>query len=129
MRRLAFALCLGAFAFPSAADGATVKCRGWKYAMPPGHPQITALTVFMKAKRVSGYAPRCLVGESVATTLERRSRQHLKTFRVINVYGARWNAGRFGCRATHKGNGLYRVICRGQARHKATVRFRMDYGH
>lgn len=92
---------------PSHADAATVKCRIGYYA--PGlddaqFPTIHKLRAFRLPRLTDGYAPRCLVAESIASLVKdrvaRAARKQGDNFRFdrdapkrVKPMGARWFGG------------------------------------
>jgi hypothetical protein len=79
-------------ATPSAA--AAKPCRFGYYV--PGSPNgtlIKKLKITTTTQRIDGYAPPCLVAESVAYDATGTGK------RRIHVYGARWDGGSYHCRS------------------------------
>ena len=75
----------------SAAPNVATRCTGRTYWLIDrnGFPTIRELRTFNLPRLTDGYAPRCLVAEAIAATIQtRRGRPG-----VFRVAGARWNAG------------------------------------
>ena len=51
-------------------------------------------------RRTDGYAPRCLVAESVAGEVKRAIQDTGERPSQVRVFGARWNGGRWHCAYT-----------------------------
>jgi hypothetical protein len=87
---------LAALALAVPAGAATVvNCEHSVYAMSlnTGHvfPWVTRLAAVNVPRLTEGYAPRCLVAASVASTVQLAG-GHPGSY---NVYGAQWGAGRW----------------------------------
>jgi hypothetical protein len=81
---------------PSAAGAQTTKCNGHTYfgIDPSAFPAIQQLRAINLPRLTDGYAPRCLVAESVAGLVQTRwraTRGHLP--RLVHPRGARWDGG------------------------------------
>lgn len=80
----------------SAQAHSTVKCTGNKYwaidrsAFPSIQGARTAIDL---PKLTDGYAPRCLVADSVAGAMQTYWTRHQKVPGKIQIRGARWDAG------------------------------------
>ncbi len=90
---LALAAAVAALLAAAPAQAATVTCKPGKYLVTAEgvtHLRATGLPV-----RTGGYAPRCLVAESVAAEVQIRRRASKATPKRVNVFGARWSAGKW----------------------------------
>jgi hypothetical protein len=78
----------------SPASAVTKSCNAHTYLGidPNAFPAVANLRVFNLPPRTDGYAPPCLVAESVAGIVQDRWRQ---APRVVWARGARWNGGRW----------------------------------
>jgi hypothetical protein len=93
----ASAVCLLGVA--ASAGAATVRCRTGFYDPglngPNTFPTVSRLRAVDLPRLTDGYAPRCLVAESIAgriqTSFDRRGRLP----RTLHIYGARWDGGRW----------------------------------
>jgi len=97
MRRFLLALPLAAVLLaPGAASGAQItRCNGLTYNLidENGFPGIQHLRAINLPRLTDGYAPRCLVAESVAGLVQDRwSATHRFASRV-HPMGARWDGG------------------------------------
>ena len=91
----AAALALGA----APASAVTITCDPFKYQLidEPGTPTISNLRAHNLPRKTSGYAPRCLVAEAIASIIQQELRIEGKLPKTLNVYGARWGAGKWRC--------------------------------
>ena len=87
-------------AVPATAQGAatTITCDAGQYGLLHGeNPRIADLKAHNLPRRTSGYAPRCLVAEAIASDIQRALQDGRRAPRSLHVYGARWGAGRWRC--------------------------------
>jgi hypothetical protein len=88
-------------AAPAAAHGKpaiTITCDAGQYQLLHGeNPRIADLMAHNLPRRTSGYAPRCLVAEAIASDIQRALQDGRSAPRMLSVYGARWGAGRWRC--------------------------------
>lgn len=101
-RRLLAAVAMLAFAAPAAQ---AVSCKPGKYAGVDHNafPMVLKLEAVKLPKKTDGYAPRCLVAESVGAALQRSWRE-FEGPKSVRVYGARWDGGRWRCRYRQRGD-------------------------
>jgi hypothetical protein len=99
-------------AAPPAAEARTVKCRigyYWPGLDDARFPTIHGLRAIDLPRRTDGYAPRCLVAESVAGLVKdgiaRAAREHGDDFdfdrdapKKVRPMGARWSGGTYRVR-------------------------------
>ncbi len=86
---------LAALALAPAASAQTTKCRGNRYLViqSSGFPGIRNERAINLPRRTSGYAPRCLVADSIASGIQYFWSQHQRLPHSLPVHGARWDAG------------------------------------
>jgi hypothetical protein len=96
---LPFAVLLALLALPPAASARTVRCDTGYYApgLDHGSPEVAKLRAVDLPRRTDGYAPRCLVAESVASEVKRAIQDTGDRPARVRVFGARWNGGRWNC--------------------------------
>ena len=85
---------------PATAQGRaiTITCDAGQYQLLHGeNPRIANLRAHNLPRRTSGYAPRCLVAEAIASDIQRALQDGRDAPRTLSVYGARWGAGRWRC--------------------------------
>src|SRR5829696_3497119 len=93
---LAAAATAAVAAAPASADSVT--CAPGEYLLIHGqNPRIADLEAHNLPRRTSGYAPRCLVAEAIASDMQRALQNGHKAPRRLSVYGARWGAGHWRC--------------------------------
>jgi len=80
------------------AKAITITCDAGQYQLLHGeNPRIVDLKAHNLPRRTSGYAPRCLVAEAIASDMQRALQNGHKAPRRLSVYGARWGAGHWRC--------------------------------
>jgi hypothetical protein len=100
-------------ALAGSADAASYRsCKIGYYSpdLDEGFPGVARLRIAMRSKLADGYAPRCLVAESVASAVQFRVGENIgegvepdgplspRIFpRRVRVSGARWSVGIFRC--------------------------------
>lgn len=101
-----------------AAPAGRVKCSGNRYGAidPAAFPAIRNEIAVGLPRLTSGYAPRCLVADSIGGSIQQFWRHHQRLPHRLMVRGARWDAGRWrlGYRRRRSGDNPYR---RATARH------------
>jgi hypothetical protein len=93
-------LVLAVLAVPATAQGRaiTITCDAGQYQLLHGeNPRIAKLRAHNLPRKTSGYAPRCLVAEAIASDIQRALQNGERAPRTLSVYGARWGAGRWRC--------------------------------
>lgn len=112
MKSQVLAAAVGAvLVFPAGAEATSYNtCRYGTYGSEEAYPIVQKLRV-RAARKIDGYAPRCLVAETVAWKVV------AKANRRVRAYGARWNAGAFVCAygRLHPTRYEQRVACRNGA--------------
>jgi hypothetical protein len=101
---LALALAVAAVG-PPAASAKTVSCRVGRYfpGTPNVNPTISKLKAINLPRLMDGYAPRCLVAESMAQWAIDDFRQGHQPRKRVWLRGARWNGGHWRCKYTTVG--------------------------
>ena len=109
-------------ATPAAA--ATVTCTYGEYFPGSGNPDpaVTDLKAHNLPRRTSGYAPRCLVAESVARFVQFDASEGTKP-KKVKVMGARWYGGVYRC--SYAGTA---VTCRKTGKPRRRVTFQLGAG-
>lgn len=101
------------------AGAATTNCRVGFYApgLEDATPRVANLRARNLPRRTDGYAPPCLVAETVAREVQTRASRSKRPARV-RVFGARWNGGTWRCRYAGKS-----ATCRktGKPRRRVTL--------
>jgi len=92
---LAAAAGLAAAAAPAGA--VTITCDPGQYLVFQGTPEVEHLRAHNLPRKTSGYAPRCLVAEAIASDVQRGIQDGDRP-RTLSVHGARWGAGTWRCR-------------------------------
>lgn len=109
---LAAAGTIAAASAPAASAAQVTKCSGKTYGGidPSGFPSVSKLRAIDVPAKTDGYAPRCLVAETVAGQVQAHWHNHGP--RVVWARGARWNGGhwRMSYRVVSKDEGTYAVI-------------------
>ena len=89
------------------ASASTTSCKAGYYS--PGlddtFPAVDKLRARNLPRLTSGYAPRCLVAESVAGAVQYYWSEHYHAPRRVNVMGARWYSGKWTIRYRLRSNG------------------------
>ena len=102
------------------AKAITITCDAGQYQLLHGeNPRIADLKAHNLPRRTSGYAPRCLVAEAIASDIQQALQNGRKAPRTLSAYGARWGAGRWRC--SYPGD---RADChrKGMPRRRVTMR-------
>jgi hypothetical protein len=105
---------------PATASADSISCRVGYYA--PGadtaSPTITNLRAHNLPRKTDGYAPRCLVAESIVAEIQRTYGDRGDLPARVRVYGARWSGGRWRCSYPAE-----RAVCRkiGKPRRRVTM--------
>src|ERR1700754_633836 len=106
-------------AAPASAD--TITCDPGQYLRLHGeNPTIERLKAHNLPRKTDGYAPRCLVAEAIASEIQRTLQDGGAKPRRLNVYGARWNGGKWRC--SYSGD---RASCRKKEKPKRRVTMRL----
>jgi hypothetical protein len=118
---LAAAVAAAAVAPASATASAdSISCRVGYYA--PGadtaSPTVTSLRAHKLPRKTDGYAPRCLVAESIVAEIQDTYGSKGRLPAKVWVYGARWDGGRWRCSYPDG-----RAVCRkiGKPRRRVTM--------
>lgn len=87
-----------------AAGAKTIHCSGHRYRLIDSHafPSISNLDATNLPTFTSGYAPRCLVAESLAADIQFYWSEHGRLPNKDRPYGARWRAPTFKITYTKK---------------------------
>ena len=102
------------------AKATTITCDAGQYQLLHGeNPRIERLRAHNLPRKTSGYAPRCLVAEAIAADIQRALQDGERAPRALNVYGARWSAGRWRCSYPQGGADCHR---KGKPRRRVTMR-------
>ncbi|MET0768921.1 MAG: hypothetical protein ABW081_03355 [Solirubrobacteraceae bacterium] len=119
---LPLAVLLALLSFPAASSAKTVRCDIGYYApgLDHGKPAVSKLRAVDLPRRTDGYAPRCLVAESVASEVKRGIQDTGERPARVRVYGARWSGGRWNC-----GYDGAATTCRKAGKPSRKVKFRL----
>lgn len=79
----------------ASAQAQTTRCSGNHFHAidRSAFPGISKERAINLPRRTSGYAPRCLVADSIAGLIQVYFHKHKRFPRSLQVHGARWNAG------------------------------------
>jgi hypothetical protein len=102
---VAATVAFGTFMVAQASAASAVRCPGHTYGSidPSAFPNVSNLRAINLPRKTTGYAPRCLVAESVAGMIQVYAQDHNGRIPTkVRVMGARWNAGTWRVR--------YRVV-------------------
>jgi len=104
-RSVAVLAAIGTLALVSSAQARTTQCSGNHYLAidPAAFPGIGNERAINLPRLTDGYAPRCLVADSVAGYIQSFFHQHSRLPRTLQIHGARWMPGPGGF-ATRAGN-------------------------
>ena len=96
---LPLAVLLAVLSIPAASAAKTVRCDIGHYApgLDHGKPKVSKLRAIDLPRRTDGYAPRCLVAESVASEVKRAIQDTGERPAQVRAFGARWSGGRWNC--------------------------------
>jgi hypothetical protein len=86
-------------AMPAVAAAQTSRCRAGAYlganSIPGYFPSVQHLRAVNLPRRTDGYAPRCLVADSIGGLIQEGFRLHRRLPRRVTAMGARWYGGRW----------------------------------
>lgn len=103
-RILVLAVAWSVVAIAPAAQARTTQCSGNHYLAidPAAFPGIGNERAINLPRLTDGYAPRCLVADSVAGYIQSFFHQHSRFPRTLQIHGARWDAGTWRLRYTRR---------------------------
>ena len=101
------ALAVGSMAAPAAASAKTTSCKAGRFSPGLQHdfPAVHKLHARNLPRLTDGYAPRCLVAEGIAGSVQHYWSEHYRAPRHVDVMGARWYSGRWSIRYRVRTNG------------------------
>jgi hypothetical protein len=129
-RLLTFAAVL-ALAAPAGASAKTVNCPGDEYDLidADAFPVFGDLRAVNLPKKTSGYAPPCLVAETVAQEIQMSYEEPAEFTPEVHPFGASWDGGKYRCKYREKqgeSNPYVAVTC--TSRKKKSRKITMNMG-
>lgn len=91
-------------ALAPAALAQTTSCKNNRYFAvdPTAFPGVEHIRAINLPRLTTGYAPRCLVAESIGGDIQYFFSQHSRFPRSLEIHGARWDAGTWRLRYTRR---------------------------